>query len=363
MPCEQPDLAEPDIMFVTRKWAPATGGMETYCVKLSEALARLEPIEVIALLGRPNGMPPGAFALFGFPITVLARYLKRRKQPRVVHLGDMAIWPLAIPALLWHNTSIVLSAHGTDIVYGLRKHWRGRLYKFYLSLGARLLRRAKIIVNSHATAQAVHTAGWPAPKIVPLATDLHGICPEVTLGQQTILFAGRLIERKGCAWFIEYVLPHLPDGMKLDVIGTGWEEKEIAALDNPSVTYRGRVSADELHAAYASALCVVLPNIPVESGDFEGFGIIAPEAAAAGGIVLAARSGGLTDAVLDGETGFLLPAGDANAWLDKIAEVSRWDAAKRSSFSRRARAVAAENFNWDRVARETRAAYWKVEHA
>ena len=85
----------PGILFVTRKWAPATGGMETYCLRLTETLAEHEPVEVIALKGRANGMPPGVLALLAFPFTVIARCLARREAPRVLHLGDMAVWPLA----------------------------------------------------------------------------------------------------------------------------------------------------------------------------------------------------------------------------------------------------------------------------
>ena len=88
-------MDEPRIMFVTRKWAPAVGGMETYSMRLAEAMQAIEPVEVVALPGKPDGMPPGALALLAFPFRFMAALLRRRRMPEVLHLGDMAIWPLA----------------------------------------------------------------------------------------------------------------------------------------------------------------------------------------------------------------------------------------------------------------------------
>ena len=105
-----------EILFVTRKWAPAIGGMETYCVKLTEQLARTHDVEVIALPGQPNSLPPRFASLIRFPFTVLRRWLARSRPPAILHLGDMAIWPIGVLAGLRRGeTRLVLSAHGTDV--------------------------------------------------------------------------------------------------------------------------------------------------------------------------------------------------------------------------------------------------------
>jgi glycosyltransferase involved in cell wall biosynthesis len=100
-------------------------------------------------------------------------------------------------------------------------------------------------------------------------------------------------------------------------------------------------------------MCVVVPNICLESGEFEGFGLVAVEAAAAGGIVLAARHAGLADAVIEGSTGFLLPPGDAASWSRKIREVANWTPERRAGFVLGSRETCARHFTWERVARET----------
>lgn len=348
---------EPEILFVTRKWAPATGGMETYCVKLTEALAELEPVEVIALPGRANGMPPGLLSLLAFPFTVMARCLARRSAPRVLHLGDMAVWPLALPALFRRKTAIVLSAHGTDVAYHRRGGLRGTLYGAYLRIGARLLPSAIIIANSQATADVAAETGWNEATIVPLATDGRPSLDGDGSHDDTILFVGRLVERKGCGWFIREVMPLLPSGTRLCVAGTAWDESERAALSAPDVEFLGSFQGDALFERYRRAKCVVVPNIEPASGEFEGFGLVAPEAAVAGGLVLAARCGGLTDAVVDGQTGLLITSGDARAWADTIGEISGWAPDTRRAFLKRSAAVAHRRYCWSRVAAQTLDAY------
>ena len=348
------DMTEPAILFITRKWAPATGGMETFCLRLTEALTRSQPVETIALAGRENGMPPSALSLMLFPFTVIARILKRQAPAQIVHLGDMAIWPLGL--LFGRGSRLVISAHGTDVAYHRRAGVTGALYGAYLRLGAKLLPRARVIANSRATADVLGETGWKAAATIALATDFTA--PEkASPRHDTILFAGRLTKRKGCGWFIANVLPLLPKGMKLVIAGTRWDAEESQALDNPRVEFLGPQNAAELSRLYASSLCVIVPNIAIASREYEGFGLVAPEAASCGGVVLAAKCDGLLDAVLDGETGFHLESGNAQIWAEKIAEIAGWSPQKRGDFTSAAQAKAREFYNWDRVADQYLAAY------
>jgi glycosyltransferase involved in cell wall biosynthesis len=345
------------VLFITRKWGPAVGGMETYSERLSEELAHLHPVEVIALQGRDNGLPPTALALLLFPFTVLRRLFALRDAPAIIHCGDMAIWPLALMAhAFFPKARLVLSAHGTDVSYGLRGGFRGRIYEAYQKLGARLLGRAGVIANSHATHDRLCDIGWRPSAVVPLATDLRGD-PPACFDQDTIVFAGRLITQKGCSWFVREVMPLLPESIRLTVIGTRWDASEDAVLDFPRVNFIGPMPQSELARSFAAAACVVMPNIERTNGEFEGFGLIAPEAASVGGVVLAAATGGLKDAVIDGETGFLLPPGDAQAWADRIIAIRDWSTEARTAFIEQSQAAAQRHFNWTRVAEATAQAY------
>lgn len=346
-----------DIFFVTRKWPPAMGGMETYAKRLTDELSNLALLQVVALPGRNDGQPPSTWALLRFPLTVLRRWLALKRPPDVLHIADMAMWPIAM--LSWLSSRqirVILSAHGTDVSFSRRGGIRGYLYGLYLRLGGSLFKKARVIANSGATAVAVSEVGWRLAATIPLATDIVAPPVEGTHNGR-LLFAGRIVKLKGCAWFVGNVLPLIPAEIELDVAGTIWDHQEARVLADSRVNYLGVLRDQQLIEAYRSALCVIVPNVPVETHQFEGFGLVAPEAAASGGVVLASRRDGLIDAVIDNQTGFLLPSGDALAWRDKIKLVSNWSAEERQAFARESQQVAIRNFNWKRVARDTLAAY------
>ena len=340
------------LVLITRKWQPAIGGMETWSMRLAEALGSFAAVEVIALPGRRNGMPPHAASLLAFPFTVLARLLSLRQAPKAALLGDMAIWPLALPARLRGIRRIAIAAHGTDVSYHRRGGIRGKLYGAYLRLGSRMLGSATVIANSRATAEVLNETGWHDAHVVPLATDITAPPPDGRHNGR-LLFAGRLIERKGCGWFIREVLPLLPESIGLDIAGTGWSTAERALLNHPRVRFLGPLHGDALVRAYREALAVVVPNIPVENGEFEGFGLIAPEAAAAGGMVLAADCDGLRDAVIDGVTGHLLPSADAACWMNAIMAADGTPPGIRAKRLAGFQGEASRFFDWQRAARQT----------
>ena len=341
-------------LFITRKWPPAVGGMETWSVRMADELTKLGPVEVVALPGRAHGRAPAAWRLLLFPFTVLARFLHARPRPATVHLGDMALWPLGL--LLGMGRKVVISAHGTDVAYHRRGGFRGTLYGAYLRLGAKLLRNARVIANSAATAAAARETGWRTAAVVPLATDLQANAAS-TGHDGSILFAGRLVARKGCGWFVREVLPLLPEGTRLRIAGTPWDAGEAWVLGDRRVDYLGALPPAELARAYAEAMCVIVPNIEPENGEFEGFGLVACEAAACGAVVLAARTGGLVEAVREGETGMLLPSGDAAAWAAEIGDVAAWPAERRAAFTERSARVARAHYAWPRVAAATAQLY------
>jgi glycosyltransferase involved in cell wall biosynthesis len=109
------------------------------------------------------------------------------------------------------------------------------------------------------------------------------------------LYVGRLSEEKGVRELAE-AARDLP----LVVVGDG-------VLRSLFPVASGIVPPAELGAWYQRAAVVVVPSRR------EGYGMVAREAMAHGRPVVAARVGGLVDAVEDGVTGLLVPAGDTRA--------------------------------------------------
>src|SRR2546421_8942916 len=85
----------------------------------------------------------------------------------------------------------------------------------------------------------------------------------------------------------------------------------------------------------------------------EGFGIALVEASACGRPVVAGNSGGIPDAVRDGETGFLVPPEEPAAFADAICRLLA-DPAAANRMGQNGRRAVETYFNWDRVVRDLR---------
>jgi phosphatidylinositol alpha-1,6-mannosyltransferase len=137
-------------------------------------------------------------------------------------------------------------------------------------------------------------------------------------GKRVILSVSRLIPRKGHDILLASLVPvfhEIQDAVCL-IAGKGPELGRLTALAHDlgireRVIFPGYVSQRELRALYQIAqLFVLAPTAIEDKGDVEGFGIVFLEAAASGIPAVASRSGGIEEAVRDGETGLLVSPGD-----------------------------------------------------
>jgi phosphatidylinositol alpha-1,6-mannosyltransferase len=125
----------------------------------------------------------------------------------------------------------------------------------------------------------------------------------------TLLSVARLVPRKGIDQVIR-ALPRLDPSVTYRVVGSGPDEARLRALARSEgvverVAFLGRLSDADLAAEYQRCALFVLPARRTRD-ELEGYGLVYFEAAAWGRPVLAGRSGGEVDAVLDGQTGVLV---------------------------------------------------------
>ncbi len=347
-----------NVLFITRKWSPAVGGMETYCVELTKSLKSLVNLRVEKLPGRVTGAPPSFFAIVMFGMATAFRIIFSSNRYDVLHGSDIAVWPLVyFGAIKSPNATLVLSAHGTDISLASKQGIAAAIYKQYVRLGATLMKRCHVIANSRATASLLHNHNFQNIEIIPLGTECIPEAPKSVTPENYILFVGRLLPQKGCRWFAEEVLPHLPEQISLKVAGTVVCKAEKNAIEHPRIEFLGCVFGQALREIRQKALAVIVPNIGASVEDFEGFGLTALEAAAAGGVVIASDLHGISDAVVDGKTGFLVPGGDVEAWVQKILEIQNMELNERQEFCQKSIANIAETYSWQRVAEKTLALY------
>jgi phosphatidylinositol alpha-1,6-mannosyltransferase len=141
-----------------------------------------------------------------------------------------------------------------------------------------------------------------------------------------MLTVGRLVERKGQDMVLRAlptVLKSIPD-LHYVIVGTGDDEDRLKLLvDNlylsDVVTFAGYVPDEKLPAYYdACKLFIMVSREITERGDLEGFGIVYLEANLMGKPVIAGASGGVGDAVVDGETGLLVDPNNIDDIADAI---------------------------------------------
>ena len=117
------------------------------------------------------------------------------------------------------------------------------------------------------------------------------------------------------------------------------------------VQFLGRVPDADLPALYASADVFAMCCRERWGGlEAEGFGIVFLEAAACGVPAVAGRSGGSHEAVVDGETGFVVEPKDVDAVRAAIRRLTEDDALRDSDARRGSKRARSTEFSYDLLA-------------
>jgi phosphatidylinositol alpha-1,6-mannosyltransferase len=192
--------------------------------------------------------------------------------------------------------------------------------------------------------------------------DATALRERLGLGSRPVLLTiARLVARKGIDTVLDAlprVLAAHPDAVYV-IAGDGPEAESLKALSRRlgverAVHFAGVVTDEELSLWYSLSDVFVMPSRS-DPPDVEGFGIVFLEAAACERPVVAARAGGIPDAVAHGVTGVLVPPGDAAALGAELAALLA-DPARRAELGRRGRERVLADFTWDRVVDRTLAA-------
>lgn len=207
-------------------------------------------------------------------------------------------------------------------------------------------------------------------RVVPLGTDPERFRPDVELAHRFrerrnlpegrwLVTVARLVPHKGIDTGIE-VLARLADEypeLRYAVIGRGTHAATLRAMaEELGVADRVHlltdVGDDEVPAAFAMA--EIYLGLSREAGlDAEGFGISLLEAGSSAVPVVAGASGGIADAVADGETGILVTPGDAEPAADAVRHLlADQTLARRLGDAGRERVLA--KFTWQRVVDDLR---------
>ena len=303
--------------------------------------------------------------------------LARQHKPRFAWCDS--IRPCTYPAKWMHErvgTKYGVFVHGGDLLKELHAIHHSR---FARKTAKALLGSADAVVaNSQWTreqAQKVLRELGLDPlaervRLVPLGTDPEQFRPGIDTravrerygvnGGMWALTVARLEPYKGVDMALRAVAQCRNDGMDVNylVVGSGKKRKEYQRLAEElnlgnHVRFVGNVPEAELPAVFNIANVYVGVSRRADGSRVEGFGVALAEASACGVPVIAGQSGGLAEAVNDGETGLV---------VDPDEPVAVAAALKRlfgdQLFARRlgqaGRKAIETYYNWDRVIRDLR---------
>ena len=367
-----------------------TGGAEQSTIDIAHAVVRAGGTALVATRGgrmttrlesdgaRLAQMPvqtKNPLVMLGNAARLAA--LIRQEKVSIIHARSRAPAFSALWAAHATRTPFVATYHGVYTARSGLKRW----------YNAVMTRGDLIIANSDYTRDHVlaeHHVDPARMVTIPRGVDLARFDPPFVSpgrvevlreawglpndGRTRILLAGRLTRIKGHLTIIESARRLAEAGRRDfqilfagdDQGRTGYVAELQAAIDASGLADVVRIvgHCDDMPAAYLLADVAILPTLVPES-----FGRAAVEPQVMGRPVIAANHGGVTETVLDGKTGWLVPVGDAEAWAAAMAHAIDLGPGKRREMGELGAKRARQLYSVDAMCAATLAAYEQVLEA
>ena len=360
------------------------GGAERTTVDVAEALARAGFLPLVASEG--GRLEPALAARGGeliampldtkWPHALAANALRlariaRARNVKLIHARSRApAWSAAYAARRT-GTPFVTTYHG---IYNAGNPFK----RFYNSV---MVRADAVIANSEWTADHIVTVhGVPRDRItvihrgIDLALfDPASVAPDRVAKLRgewgakesdiVVLLPGRLTRWKGQLVLIEALARmKRASGIRAVLAGdaqgrTAYEAELETSIARAGLGARVAVVGHvaDMTAAYLAADIVVSA-----STDPEAFGRVAAEAGAMKRPVVATDHGGARETVVAGQSGLLVPPGDAEALARALETLADMDANARAAMGAKGRAHVAGNFTLERMCADTIALYRRL---
>ncbi len=320
-------------LLVTNDFPPKIGGIQTY---LHELWRRLDPADY-AVLTRATGPGDAAFDAaekaagarierLAVPVLVPGPSLRHRIRSLAEELGaGLVVLDPALPlGLLGPRLGLPYAVvlHGAEVTVPARLPVTAALLRRVLAGAALLVAAGRYpaeevarLLGGRRPPVVVVPPGVDAGRIVPLgpgereaARRRFGVPPRAPL----VTSVSRLVPRKGMDRLVSAAAalrPSFPD-LAVLVAGEGRDAKRLARLVDaewaPVRLLGGLGEAEKAQLLGASDVFAMACRTRWGGLEQEGFGIVFLEAAAAGVVQVAGRSGGAAEAVVDGATGLVV---------------------------------------------------------
>lgn len=347
-----------EILFITRRYPPIIGGIETHCYQLYEKLREKRSIKLVALRKKTK-LHLIWFLPFSF-IVGLMEIIRGRVD--VIYLADGVVGFLTPLFKLFTKLKIVIT------IYGLEMTYRNPAARWLMIRGVKACDTVAVI--SENTRKTTLNLGVDPKKIkliyvgiqpFELAENEYTSLRETFENDHGIIFGkdrmllnfGRLIPRKGVAVFLEKGMPLLDQDIKLIIGGDGIDFQKICDIcdrDNlhDRVIILRRPSDKIIAMLRRSADLFIFPNVPFPN-DIEGFGMTQLESMYSGLPVVAFAVDALVESVREG--GYLIEANDYHAFATQIHDFFKLPQAQKEAKRQEAMSYVRREYSWEKNAR------------
>ncbi len=225
-----------------------------------------------------------------------------------------------------HDPSKRLSPSGNRVLRGVVRRVLDSS-SHIIAISEDIKRRAREDLHCRKDIEVIHY-GLDAPRFEEKSRAELGIPEEPVV----LIAIGRLIKRKALDNLLMALSRLELREVRLLIIGEGPEEGHLRDLSerlglSSRVEFLGPIWGERKFQYLAASDIFVLPSV------HEGFGLVFLEAMHCGLPVIASSTGGQTDFLKDGETGFLVPVEDVDTLADRILRLTE-DTALRERISR-----------------------------
>ena len=368
------------LIILSSEFPPGPGGIGTHAYELARNLQRLKwDVSVITPqdhaeeqeINQFNGAQPFPIVRLKSKGALAAKAILRRQTARrwikhwnpdaVIASGQRSAW---IATTLTGKLPLIIVGHGFE--FGILGQWNNKLTRW-------AFQQASLVVCVSEHTRSKMLAAGIQPRTVEVITNgadqiRFEVLPSNQISEtrkslgfeneRLLMTVGNVTERKGQDLVIRalpQILAQAPNTHYL-MVGLPTRKAELIRIAEAlgvadHVHFLGRVENKRLVSLLNTADVFVMTSRFTSEGDSEGFGIAAVEAALCGKPAVVSGDSGLSEAVVDGETGIVVPQNDVHATANAILTLLN-DRVRREQMGNAARKRALARQTWEQAAKQ-----------
>ncbi len=328
------------VLIISAEFPPGPGGIGNHAYNLAKSL-HAKPHLTVTVMADSNYTSLTEIQEFDDTVSFAIHRIHRRrpvfltylnrittaiklvgKNDQIICSGKFSLWIGGLLSLFFSSKKYIAVVHGSELD---KKNKIVRQLTTYS-----LSKMDRIIAVSHYTKSFLnkHLPGIVIPNGIDTAAfEANGVTA-TTKGSLHLLTVGNVTPRKGQQNMIKalpMVIKDLPH-VHYHMVGLPTKRDELISLARnlgvaDHITFHGRVSQGDLKKRLQESDIFVMLSEHTAKGDFEGFGIAILEANIYGKPAIGSINSGITDAIDQGRTGYLVDPHQPEAIADALKKI------------------------------------------